>query len=267
MRRPALAIITPLALLLPGCMDKHTAQELMRVAVEQQLVEPAARQMTATNFTEILPGVRINQDIHTLEFDAAVAMDCHDPETPDVYLETICCTPDTREHESLVVTTVPPSSVHAALLALGAQPGHPAGWHREGDAIVPDPPAGDPVRIWFFVDNQDGTTEVFEPTRWIVHHETRETLTTQPFDPAWVFAGSRIRHFRGREVYDADSTGQLIGLHTFGSEVIAWTRVESPKAAVQEPEWLANNDLVPPLGTPVRVRIELVGDDQPRAGG
>ena len=83
-------------------------------------------------------------------------------------------------------------------------------------------------------------------------------------EPAWVFAGSRLREFRGREVYDADGTGQLVGLHTFGSEVIAWTRVESPEAAVDAPQWLANNDLVPPIGTPVRVRIELVaGDGRP----
>ena len=84
-------------------------------------------------------------------------------------------------------------------------------------------------------------------------------MTAMP-GSGWVFAGSRMREFRGREVYDADGTGQLIGLHTFGSETIAWTRVESPEASVQEPLWLANNDVVPEIGAPVTVRVSLEPD-------
>ena len=255
--------VLPALALLSGCFGGREAGEMLWPAVEHAL-GPAARQMSASEFVEILPGVRINQDIRTVEFDATVAMDCHDPETPNVYLEVICCTRDTREHEALVVTGVAPSSVHAALLALGGEPGRPGGWRRGGAAIVPFPPEGDRTRVWFFVANGDGSTTVWEPSRWIVHHETREIMGSDLLEPAWVFAGSRLREFRGREVYDADGTGQLVGLHTFGSEVIAWTRVESPEAAVDAPQWLANNDLVPPIGTPVRVRIELVaGDGRP----
>ncbi|MCC7387607.1 MAG: hypothetical protein IT431_02435 [Phycisphaerales bacterium] len=263
MRLVRCGAVLPALAILAGCFGGREGGEMLRPAVEHVL-GPAARQMSAFEFVEILPGVRINQEIRTLEFDATVAIDCHDPETPDVYLEVICCTRDTREHEALVVTGVSPSSVHAALLALGGEPGRPGGWRREGDAIVSVPPEGDRVRVWFFVATDDGSIRVSEPTQWIIQHETRRPLTSWATDPGWVFAGSRIRQYQGREVYDADGTGQLIGLHTFGSEVIGWTRVESPEAAVDEPQWLANSDLVPPIGTPVRVRIELVsGDDRP----
>ena len=222
--------------------------------------EPTLRQGGAAGFVEILPGVRINEALRTLEFDAVVAMDCHHPETPDVYLEMICCTPDTREHESLVVTTVPPSSIHAGLLALGGEPGSPGGWRRAGDTVVPVAPEGDRVRVWFITSTADGGRTMQTPEHWIVQRKTRQPLMTAMPGSGWVFAGSRMREFRGREVYDADGTGQLIGLHTFGSETIAWTRVESPEASVQEPLWLANNDVVPEIGAPVTVRVSLEPD-------
>lgn len=221
------------------------------------------RRIDSSDFVEILPGVRINEELRTLEFDAVVAMDCHHPETPDVYLEVICCTPDTREHESLVVTTVAPSSVHAALLALGGEPGRPGGWRREGGAVVPVAPEGARVRVWFITGSGGGGRAVATAESWIISRRTRRSLGVEVPGGGWVFAGSRVREFRGREVYDADGTGQLIGLHTFGSETIAWTRVESPEASVQEPLWIANNGAVPPIGTPVTVRVSI----EPGAAG
>ena len=249
-------MLSLVCLLVGGCTRKHVAQDLAGL-VEELGVGSAVHQLAADDFVEILPGVRISESLRTVEFDAAVAMDCHDPATPDVYLEVICCTPDTREHEALVVSRVPPSSVHAALLSLGAEPGRPGGWRREGRAIVPVAPEGEAVRVWFLTTDDGGTVRIHWPRAWIVQQSSGQTMGEALPGPGWVFAGSRIREFRGREVYDADGTGQLIGLHTFGSETIAWTHIESPEATIDEPRWLANNVMVPALGTPVKVRIEL----------
>lgn len=259
MKHTPLVAASALILTLAGCRTLDAMKEVVAAAME-----PGLRQSMADDFVEILPGVRISESIRTVEFDATVAMDCHDPETPDVYLEVICCTPDTREHEALVVTSVPPSSIHAALLALSGEPGHPGGWRREGDDIIPVTPEGSRVRVWFLTAEDEGTLSLMMPQYWIVQHDTREIMAAALPEPGWVFAGSRIREFRGHEVYDADGTGQLIGLHTFGSETIAWTHIESPEASIDEPRWLTNNDLVPPIGTPVRVRIELVTASDPR---
>ena len=49
--------------------------------------------------------------------------------------------------------------------------------------------------------------------------------------------------------------GTIIGLTTFGSEVIAWSRVISPDSGVQAPEWIADFSKTPPANTRVRVRI------------
>ena len=83
----------------------------------------------------------------TVEFDGTVPIDCHDPRTPRVYLEVAVCTPDTKEHEALVVTRVKPSDVHAALLAAGLEAGEPGTWTWENKKLVAHPPKGGPVEV------------------------------------------------------------------------------------------------------------------------
>lgn len=219
---------------------------------------PSPTLVSAPVFVEMLPGVRVDLTHGIVEFDAIVAVDCHDPETPTVYLEVICCTPDTREHEALVVTAVPPSSIHAALLAVGSRPGTPGSWRQEGKAIIALPPTGDRVRVTLLTTEADGSTRAHDPAEWIIQKGTGRTLREVLPETGWVFAGSRLREFHGREVYDADGTGQLIGLHTFGSETIGWQEIESPEAGIDEPQWLANAARVPAIGTPVVVRLVVV---------
>lgn len=249
----AVLVLVTLTLLL-GCSHRPLGTPIPRRADAPIAAAPEPA------LTELLEGVRLDPARHLVEFDATVAVDCRDPETPDVYLEVVCCTPDTREHEALVVTSVPPSSVHAALLAVGGSPGSPGAWRREGDTIVPVPPSGDRVRVTFLTNGPVGQLEVHDPAAWIIQRDSGLALREVMPATGWVFAGSRIRRSGGLDVYDADGTGQLIGLHTFGSETVGWTSIESPEAAVDAPQWLTNNALVPPVGTPVRVRLEIVAD-------
>lgn len=211
---------------------------------------------------ELLPGVRADVGRGVVEFDGEIAIDCHDPETPDVYLEVICCRRDTREHEALVVTDVAPSAVHAALLAAGAEPGAPGGWREEGGKVRPILARGDPVGVTIVVTAGAQSVE-HDPATWITRAGADRTLAEAVPQAGWVFAGSRMRERGGREVYDADGTGQLIGLHTFGSETVAWTRVESPDSWIDEPQWLANAKAVPPIGTPVTVRLRVARPRSP----
>lgn len=234
-----------------GCAGRE-----VREAIAARVAEEAAQR----ELVEFLAGegVRADRALRVVEFDGMVAVDCHDPETPDVYLEVVCCTPDTREHESLVVAAAAPSLVHAALLLIGAEPGAPGGWRREGDEILPVPPRGEAVRVTLVTRAGEGTEVEHDPAAWIRQAGTGRSLREAMPTSAWVFAGSRVREHRGREVYDADGTGQLIGLHTFGSETIAWTEVESPEARIDDPQWLADGAVVPAIGTPVTVRLRLV---------
>jgi hypothetical protein len=244
---PTLALVAGAAMLAAGCSrggKRDPGPNSAERGPEQPLVQ-------------LFEGVRADPEAGIVEFDGVVAIDCHHPETPDVYLEVICCTTDTREHESLVVTDVTPSLIHAALLAAGAEPGAPGGWQDQGGTLRPLPPRGSRVQITFITsDPQHGAIE-HDPGAWVCRAGAEQSLREAAPDSTWVFAGSRLRERGGRQVYDADGTGQLIGLHTFGSETLAWTRVESPDSWIDEPQWLADRGAVPAIGTPVTVRLRV----------
>jgi hypothetical protein len=50
----------------------------------------------------------------------------------------------------------------------------------------------------------------------------------------------------------------LVGLTTFGSEVVAYPDLYSHDSAVEEPMWIADPERVPPFETPVTVRLTPV---------
>lgn len=203
-------------------------------------------------FVELAPGLRLDARAKVVEFDGSVAVDAHDPRTPDVYLELLVCAPDTREHESLVVTGVPASAIHAALLAAGLDPGGPGRVVQlRGGTIERRPATGDGVRVEFMVQDADGAWRAHDPASWVVRRGSNERADWG----GMVFAGSRFVMRGGRERYDADGTGVIVGLTTFGSEVIAPVRTVSPDSWVDEPAWLADADAMPARGTPVRVRV------------
>ncbi len=250
MRRDALQVPCGLAAALCATLAAcapHAHEPALEGTRARDSTEPAA-------LAEVFPHVRAIPDGGVVEIDGFVPIDCHDPETPDVYLEVIVCARDTREHEALVATGARPAHIHAALLLAGIGPGAPGRFEWTDDGVVRHAPTGEGLRVEILVP---GSPELpTDPREWIRDHNG-QSLTSQDAS-GWVFAGSREVMREGRLRYDADGTGQIVGLHTFGSEVVAWTRVEHPDSAVDEPEWLADARMVPELGTAVVVR--LTGD-------
>lgn len=245
----------------------------------QPAAQPDVALAPESGVREVFPGVRVDLANRFVEFDAATSPALvKDPRAPLMFLEVIACTPDTREHETLVVTRVRPSNIHAALLLVGLEPGEPGGWRMEGDRLVPVDPRGARVKIEFTFQDRRAEHTV-DPVAWIVNARNQtgfsESMTgdSSPDRPApgWVFAGSLMATTsfspdgtplpQPREVYAADESGVVIGLATFGVELIGWSRTFSPDASVQEPEWIVNFDPgstvapVPPPGTPVIVRV------------
>lgn len=207
---------------------------------------------------EVFAGVRLDVAARVVEFDAVVPIDCHDAEAPKVYLEVSACIADSKEHETLVVTTAKPSHVHAALLAAGFQSGTPGIYRWQSKRAVPIPPTGDAVRVEFIWMDSEGRERRADPATWVVNDRTGKTMLETVGDGGgrWVFAGSRLIPLpEGGEFYDADGAGTLIGLTTFGSETIAWSAVYSPESSIQAPEWIADARIVPRRGDKVTVRI------------
>jgi hypothetical protein len=239
----------------------------------------AAGPVAAPGLREVFPHVRVNVAERLVEFDATTSpMLVEDPQAPLLFLEVIACTPDTREHETLVVTKARPSHVHAAMLLIGLVPGEPGHWKLENDRLVPIDPTGARVAIEFeWTDPRGGAVRRAAPTDWIASGRDKSRLgddrgaTGSRPRAGWVFSGSRIVKTSigpdgaplpaPRDIYEADGAGALIGLASFGGETIAWSRTFSPDAGVDEPEWIADFapaaavHAPPPPNTPVTVRI------------
>jgi len=195
------------------------------------------------------------------------------------WLEQVICTPPTRTHESIIVTPATPSHIHAALLLLGLEPGRPGRWYAEVDesdgAVLGyrvEPPVGPMVRATVVYESNGQPIEV-PINEWIRDHHTGLTLPDEP----WVFAGSVMAEDQsGREVYAADHSGSIMGLVTFGDEVLGWSEVLPDAAAVRAPEWEANTNAMPEIGAAVVVRLwatsatkrlDLNRDAEAEAGG
>ena len=159
------------------------------------------------------------------------------------FLEQVACGRGTREHESLVMVEAPASVVHAALLAAGARPGRPGQWASlPGGSVRADPPQGDPITIrvrW----SEAGVCREAPIEAWI--------RGLEPDAARWVFAGSRFAQRQGVERYVADDSGSLVGLVTFGDEVVALRQVVPDRAEVKAPAFRANTSAMPPEGDPV----------------
>lgn len=212
---------------------------------------------------EVFPGVRIDFGRRFVEFDGEVPIDAHNPAQPRVELEVLVCIPDSKEHESLVMTRARPSHVHAALLLLGLEPGEPGSWSFEGRRLIAHPPRGPAIDVYFVRHDGEGPEREELASDW-VRLDSGGSLTeaAKSRGGRWVFAGSRFgrlgRGEEAREVYDADYSGLLVGLTTFGGECIAWREVYSHDSNVQAPIWTADPARTPRDGTRVTVRLRVV---------
>lgn len=211
------------------------------------------------------PHVRLYRESRAVEFDGVVPIDVNDPDAPDVWLEVTVCVPDSKEHESLVMTEARPSHVHAALLMLGVEPGRPGFWDvSEAGELLKFEPRGPAVRVEFITRGKGGGAGdvIADAAEWVLvvdgaRLERRRVLRDVVEGEAFVFGGSRIVERMGREWYEADMVGTLVGLSTFGSETVAHVEVHSHASAVEAPRFLARSEVVPPQWTEVTVRLTV----------
>ena len=221
--------------------------------VRAEAPPPEPEQSETTTLAE---GLRLNRAERWIELDGFVPIDVREKDRTGYtlirYLECIAVTPTSgKDHESLMVTSVQPSMIHAALVTIGLEPGKPGSISWDGTRAVMTPATGAPVRVTY--RESDQLPPGAPITDYIVHADTGE-----PFDIAaqWVFAGSIFE----RDRYVADAEGLVVGFHTFGSELLALQRAMSPDSFIEEPRWIAHPQRTPEFGDLVTIRIAATND-------
>lgn len=221
-----------------GCGSQPPPIPASSVVIESaEPVSPA----TSTGHVKLEGGVGVQVGRGMVTIPSWVELD-------EGWLEVAACRQGTREHETVVATTCLPSVVHAAMLLAGFEPGSPAWYRSDGSS---GPATGDPVQVEILVEDASGVTRVLA---------LADAVDDERGDPdlKWVFAGSSFRPnppaMGPGEYYTADYAGTIVGLTTFGDEVVAAVEIRSPEIGIDAPVWKIRPGVLPPPGT----RVTLV---------
>lgn len=188
-----------------------------------------------------VPGVWINWAARQVEVEAYVVM-------REGMLELFACSPQTKEHESILRVEAQPTHIYQAMGLLGIEAGRPPYWDpkaQRGHAATGSRLTIDVRYQW------DGEVRTDKAHRWM-----RNARDNEPAPPTqWVFSGS-VRTERGR--LTADMEGTVICLVDFESALVSLPQSYS---ANNEMLWLAPNaDRIPPLGSPCMLLLKAVPD-------
>ena len=200
---------------------------------------------------EVAPGIfeigriRLDQKALTVSFPGAVNMSRG-------LLEYLIVTPQGAKHESLLVSDVPPSEIHLAMLLMGAkgsgeQPGKKTAPPAQIDAeFLRTAPKLNGDSVFITMKWKDGNTEKTGFVEdWLVNERTKKPVEHGP----WIYNGSIL--YEGH--FLAQSEGSIGALVTNPVALINNPREGSDDDQV----WLVNENAVPAVKTPVEITIRL----------
>lgn len=151
-----------------------------------------------------------------------------------------------KAHESLFMLRSEPRALNAALLALGLEPGK-AGRFEGGKPISPTGP-----KIYLYASwASEGKSVEHRIEDLIIDLRTQKPMARTAF----VFHGSRHQRnsVTGKRFFAADITRDLVSTWNSQNTIIDNPR---PEGAFDD-SYVANNELMPPKGTPVKVVLRL----------
>jgi hypothetical protein len=157
-------------------------------------------------------------------------------------LEMFACTRNTKEHESIISANTKAQLVHAALLGLGAEAGHPVRFQPRYE-----PPTGTEIEVLVRYLDEKGKLQTARAQDWMKDRNTGKPMT-YPF----VFAGSRFYTDpdTNKQYYQAEQ-GDFVCVANFGTAMLD-IPAKSSKSN-EELEFEAIPEKIPPLGAPVHL--------------
>ncbi len=212
---------------------------LAAAAGDPQPVPLALQALHSADAKPFMPGVRINWQNREVEVAGGVVL-------REGMLELFACSPNTREHESIVRINARPTHVYQALGLLGLEPGSPPRWDPETERGF----AATGPRLRLRVRYQrDGRLYTDEIHKWMWN-----IMTDEPAPPTqWVFSGS-LRDGQGRLAVDFEGT--VVCVVDFQAALISLPQSYSDS---NEDLWLRPHaERIPPLGSPCVLLIQAV---------
>ena len=159
-------------------------------------------------------------------------------------IEYFACPQKTKDYEAVVAVRSSARLIHAALLAIGLQPGTPVSFDPEYVAAT-----GPVVEVRMRWKDAAGKEQVMAAQEWV-----RDTRTKAAMQERWVFVGSSFwtDPADGKEYYQADG-GDFICLANFPTAML-----DLPIPSTQSNEALlfeAFEGRVPPVDTDVEILL------------
>lgn len=144
-------------------------------------------------------------------------------------------------HESVIAVDIPPSVIHAALLAIGAEEGAPARFQPFS------PPTGDEIEILVRWKDEKNETKEYRGQDLILDQNEEK-----PMAFPWVFAGSMFyEDDEGTKRYAADSEGEIVSVANFPSSILDVPSRSSNSD--MELLFFTNERVLPERGYPVTI--------------
>ena len=165
-------------------------------------------------------------------------------------VEYLLCGPGGKEYESIIVLNSSAKEIHNAMLKLGVERGTPPMYDEEKDEMIGATGTGVLVFVGW---ESNGETKRVRGEDLLYNMQTQKSMQ----HVAWIFSGSR-------EVPDLDSEDEdaMIPQAFIGNDIIALNYVDgsalfqSPILSEESP-YKKNAETLPPLGTSVKVTIEV----------
>ena len=167
-------------------------------------------------------------------------------------VEYLACGPTGKLYESIIAIEASTKDIHEALSKLGVKPGTPPAYDDEKDALIP--PTG--TTFLLTVEWQED-----EKTKKVRAEELIYNVkTNKPMPPiAWIYSGSRVI-----PDLDSDDEDAMIPHAYMSNHIVALKQTDGSALfqnplpeSVEENLYKKNDDLLPELGTSVKLIIEV----------
>ena len=180
-------------------------------------------------------------------------------------VEYLVCGPNGKEYESIIVVDATAKEIYDALEKLGVAVGTPPGYDEEKDEPIPATGTEFLIYAEWKIEAADFKDADFKDKEYLVTRVRAEDLifnvkTQKPMSRvAWIYSGSRV-------VADLDSDDEdaMIPQAFMSNDLVALKRFDAsalfqnPLLEAEEENIYKKNDaLLPKLGTPVTLTIEV----------